>query len=267
MDDKIKHIIDSGLLEAYFLGLTDNNQSKEIAMLLSSSPELRQRQEAFDNLLLDMTGAMKVKPPINLKSKIKQAIKNDNVADKPRAQMQVVKEKPFAFPRWLTAAASILLLAFAWVAYSNFNTAKDISTDLAEVRKELKIQKIQNLEMSGQLSRLADEFAFVNNIATKKFLLKGNAQANDLNMIAYWNDSEKKSMVAMSSFPDLPAGKCLQMWADVNGEMINVGILDANQMYTGIKFIDNATSLNVTIEPIGGSDHPTVSDLVANVFI
>ena len=49
--------------------------------------------------------------------------------------------------------------------------------------------------------------------------------------------------------------------------MINVGILDANQMYTGIKFIDNATSLYVTIEPIGGSDHPTVSDLVANVFI
>jgi anti-sigma-K factor RskA len=267
MDDKIKHIIDSGLLEAYFLGLTDDNQSKEIAMLLESSPELRQRQEALDNLLFDMTGAMKVKPPINLRSKIKQAIKDNGAVDKPRAQMQVVKEKPIAFPRWLMAAASILLLAFAWVAYSNFNTAKDISEDLAEVRKELKIQKIQNLEMSGQLSRLADEFAFVNNITTKKFLLNGNTKASEFQMIAYWNDTEKKSMVAMSSFPDLPVGKCLQMWADVNGEMINVGILDANQTYTSIKFLDNATSLNVTIEPEGGSDHPTVSDLVANVFI
>ena len=70
MDDKIKHIIDSGLLEAYFLGLTDDNQSKEISMLLESSEELKQRQEAFDNLLFDMTDAMKIKPPVNLKSKL-----------------------------------------------------------------------------------------------------------------------------------------------------------------------------------------------------
>jgi len=267
MDDKVKHIIDSGLLEAYFLGLTDEKQSAEISELLEKIPALKQRQEAFDDLLFEMTGAMNVKPPANMKTKIKQAVKQESVPEKSKAQMQVVHEVAKPFPKWLMAAASLLLLAFAWVAYSNFNTAKELSEDLSEVRKELKIQKIQNLEMSSQLSTLADEFAFLNHSDTKKYFLVGNQKAKGLRLNAYWNKTAKKSMVSLNEYPKLPATKCLQLWADVNGEMISVGVLSEEKSYADIKYLENATSLNVTIEPKGGSDHPTVSDLVSNVFI
>lgn len=267
MDDKIKHIIDSGLLEAYFLGLTDEKQSHEIDFLLENSPELKNRQKAFDDLLFDMTGAMNVTPPSGLKEKIKESISKEESIEKPQAEMRIVQEKIKPLPRWMMAAASILLLAFAWVAYSNFNTAKNMSADLAEVRKELKIQKIQNLEISRQLSTLADEFAFLNHSDTKKYILQGNPKAKELNLAAYWNDTAKKSMISLHDTPKLPPGKCLQMWADVDGEMISVGIISAEKTYVDIKYLENATSLNITIEPKGGSDHPTVSDLVSSVLM
>ncbi len=59
------------------------------------------------------------------------------------------------------------------------------------------------------------------------------------------------------------------MWADVDGKMINLGILkkDETNMPIDWKYLANAESLNVTIEPDGGSDHPTVADLVASISI
>ena len=260
MDDKIKHIIDSGLLEAYFLGLTDDKQSQEIDMLLEDHPELKKRQDAFDDLLLDLTGAVAKPPPADLRGRIKSSIVNDTPVPMPTLEKSNVN-------RWFPLAASLLLLGFAWVAYSNFKTAKDLSNELAEVRKELKLQKIQNLEMSSQISKLADEFAFVNDAQTLKLKLDGNAKAKELSMVAYWNNTSQRSMVSIDQYPDLPAQKCLQMWADVDGKMISVGILDPGMNYANIDFLENATSLNITIEPKGGSDHPNVANLVANVLL
>jgi anti-sigma-K factor RskA len=72
----------------------------------------------------------------------------------------------------------------------------------------------------------------------------------------------------VNELPELPEGQCYQMWADVDGEMLSLGVLPADT--TGLiawNFLADAESLNVTIEPEGGSDHPDVSKLVANVGI
>jgi anti-sigma-K factor RskA len=59
------------------------------------------------------------------------------------------------------------------------------------------------------------------------------------------------------------------MWSDVNGEMINMGTLGTDNELVSLKYIENAESLNITIEPAGGSgsDHPTVEELVSYVIL
>ena len=57
------------------------------------------------------------------------------------------------------------------------------------------------------------------------------------------------------------------MWSDVEGEMIDMGLLDSNRNLIELKYIDAAESLNITIEPAGGNDHPTVADLVSYVTL
>ena len=49
--------------------------------------------------------------------------------------------------------------------------------------------------------------------------------------------------------------------------MISMGVLDRTKNLLTMNYIDNAESLNITIEPLGGNDHPTVSRLVSNVYL
>jgi anti-sigma-K factor RskA len=57
------------------------------------------------------------------------------------------------------------------------------------------------------------------------------------------------------------------MWADVEGEMINMGVINNTENLLAMTYIEDAESLNITIEPAGGSDHPTVSRLISNVYL
>ena len=118
-------------------------------------------------------------------------------------------------------------------------------------------------------AQLQAQFNYLNDPQTGKFYLKGNQKANNFEVIAYWNDNQQKSMLRILDLPQLPEKKCFQMWADVHGEMLNLGVLQVadNQALIDLPYLADAESLNVTIEPAGGSDHPTVADLVANVSI
>jgi anti-sigma-K factor RskA len=49
--------------------------------------------------------------------------------------------------------------------------------------------------------------------------------------------------------------------------MINMGTLNTDNELVPLKYIENAESLNITIEPAGGSDHPTVEELVSYVIL
>jgi hypothetical protein len=46
-----------------------------------------------------------------------------------------------------------------------------------------------------------------------------------------------------------------------------MGVISKNKTVMSMAYIDHAESLNITIEPAGGNDHPTVSRLVTNVYL
>jgi len=49
--------------------------------------------------------------------------------------------------------------------------------------------------------------------------------------------------------------------------MIDMGVIPKNSDMVAMTYIADAESLNITIEPAGGSDHPTVSKLISFVSI
>ena len=57
------------------------------------------------------------------------------------------------------------------------------------------------------------------------------------------------------------------MWAEVNGEMVNLGVIrnvqDKDKL-RALPYAENAVSY-ITIEPKGGNDTPTVQNIVANI--
>ena len=86
-------------------------------------------------------------------------------------------------------------------------------------------------------------------------------------MLSYVNHTTKSVVVNTQRLPKLNNDEDYQMWADVEGEMINMGVISKSSQLLAMNYIDHAESLNITIEPSGGSEHPTVSRLVTNVYL
>ena len=89
----------------------------------------------------------------------------------------------------------------------------------------------------------------------------------DAKLISYVNDIERSVLVNTSYLPELDEAHDYQMWADVEGEMINMGVIDVTTPMLAMNYIDHSESLNITIEPAGGSEHPTVSRLITNIYL
>ena len=78
---------------------------------------------------------------------------------------------------------------------------------------------------------------------------------------------DKQDLLDAEGLPELDADHDYQLWADVEGEMIDMGVIAANDPTQVMNYIPMAESMNITIEPKGGSDHPTVSNLIASIVM
>jgi hypothetical protein len=129
--------------------------------------------------------------------------------------------------------------------------------------------KIKYLEdnMKDQLADMRNQFIVLNNPATKKLEVKGKREGKELKAIAYINPVKKLSYINVSNVPELPENKCFQMWAEVNGELVNLGVIkqfDEKDKLLALPYADNAVGY-ITIEPEGGNTAPSVDNIVADI--
>ena len=263
MKESVKIFLESGLLESYLLGETDAQETDRVEAFVQKYPEVK---KAFDDLQDTMEHLAKrqtMTPPSGLKNDILSEI---NRLD----ETNIAKEIPLRPVRnWLAVAASVAALFLSISTLYFWGEKAAVEKENIEISEQLENAENELLVQQERCGALEEKFNILNNPNTGKFILNGNNKAPEFRAIAFWNDELEKSFLNIVSLPELPEDKCLQMWADVDGEMVNVGIISKNKLneLVAIPFKINAESLNVTIEPSGGSDHPTVTDLVSNVAI
>jgi len=114
---------------------------------------------------------------------------------------------------------------------------------------------------------MRNQFIVLNNPDTKKYQVNGKKEGKELKAIAYINPVKKLSYINVSNVPQLPENKCFQMWAEVNGELVNLGVIkqfNEKDKLLALPYADKAIGY-ITIEPEGGNTSPTVENIVANI--
>ena len=102
-------------------------------------------------------------------------------------------------------------------------------------------------------------------------MIKGNTLIPDF-QISFFYDKNQEIVHYSTPTIDLPSDKCLQLWGDIEGEMIPLGVLNQTVAgsFTTIVFDSKMESFNVTIEDKLENvfqDHPDVSQLVGSISI
>ena len=261
MMDK-KSLLENGLLEQYMLGELNATQSEQIEQLLMSDADLKDYFNAleidFENLGLENS----VVPPPGVKSRLLAEITSTS-SQTPKV-VTLNKKSSSRFYLGIVASVAALLMVGSFWMYSQLN----------EVKEQLQIVELDNSELNNTIEdlnvKLKENNASFNTIInpdTEQYILKGNTSLPEAKVVSYVNHETKTVVINTTRLPALDADHDYQMWADVAGEMIDMGVISKDKTLMAMAYIDHAESLNITIEPAGGNDHPTVSRLVTNVYL
>ena len=157
----------------------------------------------------------------------------------------------------------VLLMSTVWL-YAQLQKSNQ---SLASISNRIKEIEDKNGELAQELFETNKWYDAINQPSTSKITLKGNEVSPSSLAISYVNHDRKSVIVNTAGLASLSGAEDYQMWADVDGVMIDMGVIPRKASMVEMQYIENAASLNITIEPKGGSEHPTVSKLIANVYL
>lgn len=161
------------------------------------------------------------------------------------------------------AAASIALF-LGVLCFQLYQNNLELKAEQALVQSQ-----IVNLEedVNVQLEDLRNEYIVLNSPYTIKKTIIGNSRAKQFKAVAYINPIKKLSYINVQNLPQLTADKCYQIWTEVNGGLVSLGVLknleDPKKMLR-MPYAENALSF-ITIEDEGGNFTPNLIDQVAKI--
>ncbi len=259
-----KTILEQGLLLAYLLDELNDIQREQIEQAMAEDPLLREefaRMEAdFENMAMENAIAPPASVRKNLETKLERAEQPSQEGVRP-----LKGRNTYDRARLLVAASMAALFALStfWL-YNRWQEAEENIRLAREEQQQLR----ETLEiLSGEIQEVQQLNAMLNDRDMIPVLLKGNRLSPEARAVAYVNHKTRSVLVNPKALPSLSEDETYQMWADVDGEMISMGLVPTDQDLVALAYIDRAESLNITIEPKGGSDHPTVERLISNAYL
>lgn len=250
MKEKVQKFLDSDILEKYLLGDTTKEESLQAERYITMYPEVRETYNQLQDNLEAFAKMYARTTPEGLKEIILHSAKKE----------KAVSRKFYRY----AVAACVAIMVLAGSSYFFWNQSQNLQKENTLVTNQIKYLE-EN--MKNQLEDVRNQFIVLNNPATKRYNLKGTNEGKELKAIAYINPVKKLSYINVSNVPELPENKCFQMWAEVNGELVNLGVIkqfEDKDKLLALPYSENAIGY-ITIEPEGGNTAPSVQNIVANI--
>ncbi|MDO1499970.1 anti-sigma factor [Winogradskyella maritima] len=260
MIDK-KRILDEGLLEQYALGHLNDKDQAQIEFAITNDAELKNALDEIEETIELVALENTQEPPKSIKDQLLQS-----TSTKETKVVSIAPNPNNTYKTYLgiaVALATFLMLSNFWM-YSEMQEANQNIEVVNEQNNQL-IQDLKSLE--SQFEENNKWMAVLSDPNAETYVLKGNDTAPTAEIVSYINHDKKSVVINAKTLPELDDEHDYQMWADVDGVMIDMGIIPKGEKLIAMTYIENSESLNVTIEPAGGNDHPTVERLITNVYL
>lgn len=251
-----ERFLQSGLLEQYVLGLTTEEENEEVQRYADAFPEIQAEIFMLQNAVKQYAEAQIGSPKINA-----AGAKNSTTPSQKKNEEMPSASRGSALGLWLLAALLGLSVIFGFYYYS---AAQNAEQQIAQLNNNLlAFQEDCNKDRETLLD-LEQQIAFLQHNHTRPIQLRGTQLAPDSKVRIYWNEQEKVALLQVFSLPEHSKDKQYQIWADKEGKMVNLGMIDDHSSEPQIiKCLPQASSLNITLEPAGGSQEPHVEHLYA----
>ena len=271
--EEVKAYIESGILELYVLGQLNAQESNEVEAMANKHPEVSAELTAIELALEAYALENAIAPSNALEDKILAQFTTAPVGTsvpEPKVVPLYEGQKDGAIRtlRYALIACSILLVLSLGALFSAHKDLSQANEQLATLSldKEKFASTVSKLEFdkSGMENRIAmtetDEWATVK--------LAGVKDSPKAKMLVYWNKKNKSILInyVAMDLPKTDQAHEYQLWALVDGKPVSLGVFsgtdNAKEAVKQMETIEKAQAFAVTIEPMGGSQNPTMEKMV-----
>lgn len=248
----IREYISSGRLELYACNALSPREAREVEDMLVRYPELAAELRKIEAAMEDVAGGMAEKPPARAKSTFLDAVAEDLTGDT-RARLAVYK--------WSLAASLALLLVSTFLTVTFYSRWKNSSERLIALQEQQTRLAEQNKVLSGNME---SALAVLRNPSSEIITLAGTEGHADSKALVYWDRETGKVVLDQVSLPQHDQEHQYQLWAIHEGTPVNAGIFDVSgeSSLTPLEVIGEADAFAITLEPRGGSEAPTLDQMV-----
>jgi len=253
-----KEYISSGILESYILGLASLEEAGILECVMKNNAEVRAAFEETQKTLEDLATAQAITPPNDLKSTIWNKIQQEQIIEskeKPTLKIAQPETKNINWQKYAIAASVLFLISII----GNLLWIDDISKNKKEIVELQTQKKSQDIALRTSQEKLA----ILSNPNILTVPLKGVEKHPDSKAIVYWDKTSKNVYLNAESLPKTPSGMQYQLWAIVDGKPVSAGMYSEEKNTRIIlSNIPNAQAFAITLEKQGGSESPTMENMV-----
>jgi hypothetical protein len=270
-------IISSGDLELYVLGMLPPDEAYKVEQLALLFPEVKAEIDAISASLEAVADAGAVEPPPSVKeglmSRLSQLKREEEagaapvvpVAPPPSIQRTIVPEAPVVPMRrrsWAVAASLAGLVISLGVLLYIARQNRQQEREIARLHQTVDTLNRAYTAQQGQLQAWEQTMQLMYRADYRKITLAAVPGKPDAVADVFWKPQTGEVFVMDVSLPPAPAGQQYQLWAIVNGQPVDAGMLtDAKMQVQKMKTFGAADAFAITLEKAGGSPTPTMSAL------
>ncbi|SRX54988.1 anti-sigma factor domain-containing protein [Aequorivita sp. CIP111184] len=253
-----EEIIASGNLEMYVCGALPPAEALEIEKAIATYPEVKREVELIEESLVHL--AETVAPPL-------QAMTWTNILNSIRnlTDTNDSKVRSLNWPAITGWAAAILFMGgIMWM----LKQTNDLNDSLQVTTTENIILKEDKTNAENQLAENNEILEVLRSKNYQSYTLPGNqAVAPEAFAKVYLNKTDNVAYIDIKGLPTPPRGKVYQVWSLKMEPLTptSVGLISVeNKTSEGIyKFVNfpDPEAFGITLEPEGGSETPTLSQL------
>lgn len=273
----IQQYISSGIIEAYVLGIADEEEVRELELLSAQHEEIAAAISSYKNDLEEYGTLHAIPPPPDLKDKIWSVIESEQqhsfgksnltLTEQPASNvvthLETANRGKANNSRTAIAAVVILLIGSILLNFVFWNKSKSTEEELAFVKTEQEKAMAASRQMQQELTASNNSLKMVMDPAMKSIPLAGVGEHTANNATVIWDTRSKEVYLSMNNLPPAPEGKQYQLWAIVDGKPVDLGVFpkDKQEVMQKMKVIPAAQMFAITLEKEGGSEGPTLEQM------
>lgn len=268
--EEIRSYIESGILELYASGDLNPDERLEVEAMLAKHPELKVELAEIEKSLEKYAKAYSIEPSFNLRDKVLGSLSNENniinVPANPEVFTLPPRKQDSFFKYAFAASVTLLIMSFAALVF--------LYSQLQDSKQQVAVLQTSNEQFSNRVNFMNEQLSdkelalgVLRNPEFKMVKLAGTKQAPKASMMVAFNPVKKEVMIDMASMK-MPANDTehqYQLWALVDGKPVDLGVFDMKADDDGMirmKAIENAQAFAVTLERRGGSESPTMEQMM-----